>query len=584
MYHLIYRGVLARTTKRADARRDGRAVEEATMSDCGCGDANKVPSDGTAALPAAEVQLHAEAQVPVAAALGTHAEELLSHPMLIEHLDGTEHRLLSMHLVDEEGSAKRVAPCAPQHFEATIYDYTNNRVVEARGAIANLDRGAPDQIEVCILGHQPLPSRDEFAAAVEIVRHDRELRAQIDDGLLQTYTPMPPLVDIERPDGRRERVVTVGLRTTNPDEPHHELVGVNMFDRQILRDLPGVVRDSDTVCEPPPGTDNCPSTGHDGQVWITVTQGDQTLWRFLAVRPAASGGTNGSGVELRYLDYRGKRVLYRAHVPILNVEYESDGIGIGCGPTYRDWQNQETCFQADGTDVIPGVRLCSTPAKTILDSGTDSGNFRGLAIYVDGPEVVLVSEMQAGWYRYISEWRLHANGTIRPRFGFAGTQNPCTCHTHVHHVYWRLDFDIRTAGHNTVEEFNDPPIFAGSNWHTKTFEIRRPRDAGRSRRWRVKNALSGEAYTLIPGPTDGLATPYGVGDLWVLRYKSNEIDDGQGFSTDPATSRARIDNFLNPPEPVTDTDVVLWYAAHFAHDHAHESGALIGPSLVPSQW
>jgi hypothetical protein len=319
-------------------------------------------------------------------------------------------------------------------------------------------------------------------------------------------------------------------------------------------------------------------------VWVTVTQGGQTLWRFLALRPAASSGVTGSGVELRFVDYRGKRVLYRAHVPILNVEYQADGVAIGCGPTYRDWQNQEACFQADGTDVMPGVRVCSSPAKTILESGTDAGNFRGLAIFVDGPEVVLVSEMSAGWYRYITEWRLHADGTIRPRFGFAGTENRCTCHAHIHHVYWRLDFDIRTAGHNSVEEFNDPPIFPGTNWHTKTFEIRRPRDTSHSRHWRVKNTLSGEAYSLIPGAADGVSTPYGEGDLWVLRYHAGEIDDGQGFTTDPNLSRAHIDRFLTPPEAVTDTDVVLWYAAHFLHDQAHESGAKVGPDLLPSGW
>jgi hypothetical protein len=33
-------------------------------------------------------------------------------------------------------------------------------------------------------------------------------------------------------------------------------------------------------------------------------------------------------VELRYVDYKGKRVLYRAHVPILNVKYD----GNACGP------------------------------------------------------------------------------------------------------------------------------------------------------------------------------------------------------------------------------------------------------------
>jgi hypothetical protein len=128
----------------------------------------------------------------------------------------------------------------------------------------------------------------------------------------------------------------------------------------------------------------------------TLPQAAVTLWRFLAVRLGASSGTNGSGIELRYVDYRGKRVLYHAHVPILNVEYGADGQAIRCGPTYRDWQNAETPFEANGTAVEPGFLLCLQPARTIIDNNTDAGNFAGVAIYVDASEVVLVREMQAG--------------------------------------------------------------------------------------------------------------------------------------------------------------------------------------------
>jgi len=56
--------------------------------------------------------------------------------------------------------------------------------------------------------------------------------------------------------------------------------------------------------------------------------------------------------------------------------------------------------------------VCSAPARTIIESGTDAGTFRGAAIYVDGTDVVIVSELSAGWYRYISQWRLRADGTI----------------------------------------------------------------------------------------------------------------------------------------------------------------------------
>ena len=191
-----------------------------------------------------------------------------------------------------------------------------------------------------------------------------------------------------------------------------------------------------------------------------------------------------------------------------------------------------------------------------------------------------------GWYRYISQWRLRADGTISPRFGFAATANTCTCLAHHHHVYWRLDLDVDGISPNRVEEFNDPPIVGGSNWHLKTFEIRRPRDPGRNRHWRISNPRTDASYLLTPGPADGDASSYGVGDLWVLRYRGTEIDDGQPFTTDPNLSRARIDSFAIPAEPVVDQDVVLWNAAHFLHDeaHGHPGGHYVGPDIRPENW
>lgn len=508
------------------------------------------------------------------------AEQVLSHPAVRALLNETDHRVLSVRALPEE--SKSSSPSSEDGFRAIVYDYTNGRTIRVEGDLAAIDPASYGEVRLGEFASRPLASDEEFAAAVDVVMHDRELRREIEAGEIQPYRPMPPVLDEELPDGRMERIVNVGLRSTG-EEPSHRFVGVRMFDRAIIDDHPLLPHPGVGECEPPPNLEGCADTGSAGQVWVTVTQGGQTVWRFLVLRPTASSGTNGSGVELRFVDYRGRRVLYRAHVPILNVEYQSDGSEIGCGPTYRDWQNSEACFDAPlGYDVIPGYRVCSSPAKTILDSGTDAGNFRGVAMYVQGQEVVLVSEMQAGWYRYISEWRLHADGSIRPRFGFTGTANPCTCKVHHHHVYWRLDFDILTAWNNLVQEYNDPPIIGSSNWHTKTYEIRRPRDASHKRMWKVTNASTSEGYLLKPGSNDGNQTSYGVGDVWVLRYQGNEIDDGQGFSTAPALSTAHLDNFRSPAEPVANTDVVIWYVAHFMHDEA--SGVpmshWVGPDLV----
>lgn len=507
---------------------------------------------------------------------------LPNHSVVQKYLKGTRNRMLSFEILDSHSENKNDRlQDQLNRFRATFYDYTNNRTIYAEG---QFDK--PKIIDVSESSNQPLPSSEEFEEAVQILLRDKKIGPAIKEKIIVPYPPMPPLIISELPDGRVERTVAVGLLPVR-EKKWHEIVGVNMIRQEIIRfegNAPPTAAAHNPICGLPLAN-QATARNVPGQVRITVTQGGTVLWNFLAIRPAASSGTNGSGIELRFVDYRGKRVLYRAHVPILNVRYKGDA----CGP-YRDWQNQESMIQATGTDVAPGFRLCTAPATTILDSGSDAGNFLGVAIYVQGQEVVLVSEMEAGWYRYVCEWRLHANGTIRPRFGFSAVQNSCVCTVHYHHAYWRFDFDIRTAANNRVREFNDPILVGSSNWHNKTYEIRRPRDPSRKRKWRVENTVTGEAYDIIPGPKDGVATsspdwPFPRGDVWVLRYHGNEIDDGVHATGPPY--EADIDHFVNG-EPISNNDVVVWYGAHFTHDLAAEPpgtyGDIVGPDLKLVKW
>jgi len=528
-----------------------------------------------------KIQSFGPTQEQVQALAGT----VTRHRVIQEYLAKTRHRLLRIDLLDPPEEPKSVRPKSPNRFRATFVDYTNNRTVVATGTLPK-----PTTLEVAESGLQPRPNQEEFDEAVSIIRKNPEIGNAMREDRLRPYRPMPPLVGEELPDGRIERTVAVGLLPR--DGVHgHEIVGVNMIKRKLVRfdpsergRAPAMSAAHNPICGLPDANQSTAS-GVAGSVWVTVKQGGVTVWKFLVVRPAASSGTNGSGVELRYVDYRGKRLLYRAHVPILNVKYD----GNACGP-YRDWQDQEGMLSANGTDVAPGFRLCPTPATTILDTGSDAGNYLGVAIYVQGQEVVLVSEMEAGWYRYISLWRLHADGTIRPRFGFSAVKSSCVCTVHHHHAFWRLDFDIRTAGNNLVREFNDPPLIGSSNWHNKNYEIRRPRNPGRKRKWRVENKSTGEAYDIIPGASDGVATampdwPFPRGDVWILRYRGSEIDDGV-IATGPPYE-AGLDAWVNG-EPINGTDVVVWYGAHFSHDIFHEKpgefGHVVGPDLKRVKW
>lgn len=534
-----------------------------------------------------ELKLKIELRGPDQSRIDSITRALAENPSVQQFLGKTRNRMLAFELVEPEVETKPARPAPPPtRYRATFYDYTNNRTILVDG-----DLDQPRRVKVSESGIQPLPSYEEFEEAVKLLMKDPDLGPAIREKQVQPYRPMPPIIDVESAHGRMERTVGVGLLPVK-EGARHEIVGVNLVRRAAVRfaeRAPKASAAQNPICGPPYIQQPTANKGDAGQVWITVSQGGNVLWKFLAVRPAASSGTRASGVELRYVDYRGKRVLYRAHVPILNVHYDNNA----CGP-FRDWQFEEGMIKADGVDVAPGFRLCAAPATTIFDTGSDAGNYLGVAIFVQGLEVVLVSEMEASWYRYISEWRFHANGTIRPRFGFSAVQNSCVCNVHHHHPYWRFDFDIRTAGNNRVREFNDPPLIGKSNWHTKTFEIRRPRDPARKRKWRVENTVTGEGYEIIPGPDDGVATaspdwPYPRGDVWILRYHGNELDDGVDCTTGGfgCVTEANIDSFVNG-EPISDHDVVIWYAGHVTHDVAHdepgEFGHICGPELKPVNW
>jgi hypothetical protein len=286
---------------------------------------------------------------------------------------------------------------------------------------------------------------------------------------------------------------------------------------------------------------------------------------------------------LKDVRFRGVSVLRQAHVPILNVRYRNDSFG-----PYRDWLDEEHEFEASGEVLHPGFIKCTQPPQTILESGADTGDFTGIAMYRVGEETVFVSEFSAGWYRYKSEWRFHDDGTLQPRFGFTSTRSMATCEIRNHHVYWRLDFAVRTAENNRVREFNDPVLHGLTSPHTIEFETRRERDTSHRRQWLIENTNTGEGYLLIPGVDDGYAdAEYGVGDLWVLRAREDEIDDRHNQVTGPNSidTMANLDGFVSG-ERVDGHDVVVWYAGHYhqAIPNAPLTRHIVGPDLRPVNW
>ena len=555
----------------------------------------------------AESKTRAQAQLrinvvpvgPTEEAMAAVRNEIPARAAVQKYLRGTNSRLLSFGLLETDAKAGARSATAPIRYLAMFYDYTNNRTVRIEG---NYDAAGAEKFSVS--NEQPPPSDEEFEDALAVIEQDQVLGAALRAGELKPYRPMPPVLYPERAGERVERTVYVGLGQGDGKGFSNEVVGVNMTRRKMTRYKDGAPPTSlatPDACGISSASQTSTSNGTAGQYQFTVMDANNAvLWEFLALRPSASSGNSSerSGIELRDVKYRGKSVLKRIHAPVLNVKYDNDA----CGP-FRDWQYQEGMFQATGTDLPGsngGLRDCGTNvATTALDSGNDTGNFKGVAFYQQDGEVVLVTEMNAGWYRYICEYRLAADGTIRPRYGYGATANSCVCLAHTHHVYWRMDFDIDTPDNNEVLPLSNRGIFNARPYSTET---KLYRNASRPSNWLIRNTVTGDGYILAQNLNDGHAGPspdYGRGDVWILKFQGTaaaptELDD-------PGTgSAANIDAWVTGES--LKQDVVIWYAGHYYHNDGgngieHErsrpdeftpgiiSGTHVqGPDIIPYRW
>jgi len=297
------------------------------------------------------------------------------------------------------------------------------------------------------------------------------------------------------------------------------------------------------------------------------------VWRFCWVSPSSSSGPDGSGIEIYQVHYRGKLVLWRASMPVLNVLYDRSD---GCGPTYRDWLNSIRAFEANNV-VSPGYAEPTTPPRTVCDHpGTDAGSFEGVAVEKLSDRVILTSQMQAGWYRYIQKWIFHLNGTIEPQFGFTAVSHACVNSPHMHHGYYRFDFDIEGAANDFVDQRYS--FWFLHWWWGLGTETKVLRTADRNRRWRVLDYASRRGVEIWPGPQDQVGgNAFGGSDVWALQFKFGQGDDG-GATGGTYGDAQHIDPFVNG-ESIRRQDVVLWYRI----GHYHGSGLtcmMVGPKIT----
>jgi hypothetical protein len=510
-------------------------------------------------------------------------------PSVRSAIAGAKTRLVGFEFLNAETDP---AGSPPTMFRATFYNYTSDLAVIAEGDLAGRQ-----PIKVREARFDPVASPEEFEAAKQLITAEAKLTAR---GPIEFYEAMPPVSN-----RNGERLVNIGVR--NPETGDNQIVGVSFKSDSVIRyenNAPPMARaEAGAGCGVASSGQGSTGVGLAGTLSLTAMEAGNAnpVWEMLVVRPSSSsGGTfEGSGVEIRDVKYRGKSVLKRGHLPVLNVQYVSQ-----CGP-FRDWQYSEGYFQIPTTGVTfpagpsGGFAQIASPgiATTIVETGNDTGNFQGVAIYQQNVagvnEMVLVSELNAGWYRYIMEWRFGFDGRIKPRYGFGSIENSCVCIQRTHHAYWRFDFDIVQPNNKVFimergRKFQVPVETEGAFF----------RNYARNRSFLIQNANGDEAYTITPNPTDSSVTDalgnltdaFGKGDFWLFRFQGSAASPGE--LDDPNTDRSiNIAPWLNN-ESLVNQDIVIWYGAHqtrkdgasFTAPNVLTGQHVIGPELRPVRW
>lgn len=512
-------------------------------------------------------------------------------------LGGAKARIVGFEYIDNSTADKSQPTKVPTHFRVIFYDYSNDRAV-----IAENDFAGREAINVRTELYDPGVGGEELEAAYRLVKADPEFSGLSKNNQLEYDAAMPPVSNL---DG--ERLVNVTVKNLTTDS--YQIVGISFKNNKVVRyedNAPPTARVEPDACGIASAGQGSTGAGVAGQYQLTVsslTRG--TLWEMLVIRPSSSSGASSerSGIEIRDVKYKGVSVLKRGHAPILNVQY----INNTCGP-FRDWQYAEGYFNAPDTGAVypngvnGGIAVLAAGqiATTSVETRNDSGNFRGVAIYQqdvgNGPEVVMVSEMNAGWYRYIMEWRFAPDGTIRPRYGFGSTTNGCVCNPRNHHVYWRFDFDVVSPTNNIFE------VQKGRNpLALITTEAARLRHTQAG--FMIQSVSGKEAYQITPGSNDGTVTnaqgiltdTFGAGDFWLMQFKGtagapSELDDPNSGSA------ANLAPWVNG-ESLSSQDVVVWYSAHqYRVDDASRAGGkaeganiingrhVVGPDISVVNW
>jgi hypothetical protein len=292
------------------------------------------------------------------------------------------------------------------------------------------------------------------------------------------------------------------------------------------------------------------------------------------------GAQIGSGLELWFGDFHGRRVLWRGtqpfaivpyHVPVPKTEPP--------GPyfTYKDGispQNGGAAFRALNHTAANSMQWwhdmsqnAAVDTDAVLVEVEPAGDFE--------PAVLRISaKFQCGWYQYVHRWEFCGEGTIFPHLGMGGALNPDAKEkAHVHHMYFRIDLDIDGFSSDVFEvfdhiNFNDP---GGDGWTLATKQGKHLAEPKRARKFRVRDLKSASAQGDLRGyeielPQSAPTDEHSTGDLWVTIYRGDAVEQGAEVGVKSTDEELEALYAQGPLDTAAGSDIVLWVVVRHHHE------------------
>lgn len=272
-----------------------------------------------------------------------------------------------------------------------------------------------------------------------------------------------------------------------------------------------------------------------------------------------------TGLALRNVFYDGEKVLAKASMPVIRVKYDKErhwwnpfSLGGSRAATGRCGPFQDRLSWAN---IIP-ISNCGDK-KVCVQSYTHSGaKWLELGVYA-----------RIGEYHIYHAWYLSQDGEIHPVVHSRGL----SCNTdHVHHPYWRFDFDIDGNGLDQVFRYDAAAQDEGwgPGWHKYTNEVDDTKLSKTNRVWFIRDQPTGHGVWVIPGPiysplTDEATTRDSFSDLDVAVRRNKRWEDEPW----PFGARGEL-AYGEDHEGIQEQDIVFWYVAHLPHMAA----------LGPTKW